>query len=149
MKKIIFVITVMFAFIAITVQANTVNPKDTIKAGSVNYQPTINGKIVTIAKGDSAVISGVDSAVVVAKDTAKKSELLTIYVGGQPKLTQWVKTGYTTKPDPKDSKKTIIMAVGGDEDSPAEPPIGLGWYALMVVCGAAGIFGGGRWLRLW
>ena len=146
MKR-VFAFAMLLAIVVSFAQAN--NPVDTIAAGKVSNQPVHQGKVVNIAKGDSAVITGEDSVVVVAKDTTKDSEKIAVYADGKLKFTDWVKEGYVTKPDPADTtgKKTIIIAVGGDDNGPGGLPVGDGFIVLMIVVGCAGGFGLWRWLR--
>jgi len=129
MKK-FFVFAFLFAIVASFAQANTT---DTINAGKVTYQPIHKGKIVNIVKDSAVVITGVDSLVVVATDTAKNSEKVKVYVDGKVKITDWLKEGYTTQPDPADTthKKVIIIATGGDEDDPSDPP--MAWYFKLLI----------------
>ena len=142
-----FVFAMLLAIVATVAQAN--NPIDTIAAGKVSNQPVHKGKVVNIIKGDSAVITGVDSVVVVAKDTTKDSEKIAVYADGKLKFTDWVKEGYTSTPDPADTtgQKVIITAVGGDDNGPGGLPVGDGFIVLMIVVGCAGGFGLWRWLR--
>ncbi len=142
-----FVFAMLLAIVATVAQAN--NPIDTIAAGKVSNQPVYHGKVVNILKGDTAIITGVDSLVVISEDTAKNSDLVKVYVDGKVKFTDWVKKGYTSTPDPADTtrQKVIITAVGGDDNGPGGLPVGDGFIVLMIVVGCAGGFGLWRWLR--
>lgn len=122
-----FVLAIVVSF----AQANT--PADTINAGKVNYQPIHQGKVVNIVRDSAVIITGVDSLVVVATDTAKNSEKVKVYVDGKVKFVDWLKEGYTTQPDPADTtgQKVIIIATGGDEDDPSDPP--MAWYFQLLI----------------
>ncbi len=147
MKALVFVFAILFAIVASVAQANTTT--DTIPAGKVSYQPTLGGKILNIKKDSSVIITGVDSVVVVAKDTAKHSEKVAVYVNGKVTFTDWLKEGYTSQPDPADTtgKKVIIVATGGDEDDPSTPWYAIAWYwwvsIVSVVIG--GLYIAFRW----
>ena len=112
-----FFVFAVVAIIALTAHANN---NYTIVPGKVIYQSVINGKVVAITKGDTAVISGVDSIVVIKTDSASASEKVAVYVDGKVKFSPWLKVGYTQTTDPTDTtrQKIIITAVGGDEDVP-------------------------------
>ena len=152
MKKLFVVLTVFVAMIATTVQASDTLRYDARKSSSDKC---------FLTKGKIAVITGIDSIFRFVIDRVNNQEKIIMYSGGHIRFIEWVQSNYIKQTDPLDNTKIMIImtgglgdpldiiAVGGDENSSADPPIGLGWYALMVVCGAAGIFGGGRWLRLW
>lgn len=141
-----FFVFAVVAIIALTAHANN---NYTIVPGKVIYQSVINGKVVAITKGDTAVISGVDSIVVIKTDSASASEKVAVYVDGKVKFSPWLKVGYTQTTDPTDTtrQKIIITAVGGDENVPGDLPIGLGWIVLMTVVGSVCLFGLYRWLK--
>ena len=144
MKK-FFAFAMIVAMIATVAQANT-NLKDTIKTGNITYQPVVNGKILNVSKGDTAMFSGLDSVVVIKTDTATKSEYDAIYVGGVKKYTGWFKTDSKTQADPTNKGKFVFIAIGGDEDSPADPKAGLLSIFLIVVVGAGSMY---SLIRLW
>ncbi len=131
MKK-FFVFAVMAIFMVAAAQANNV---DTINVTKITYKPTIRNKVINIAKGDSVVLTGVDSLVVVKRDSASASELVKVYVNGKPVIVDWLKEGYISSSDPADTtaKKIQIVAIGGDEDGPESNSFPLGWGILSVM----------------
>lgn len=133
-----FLFAVCTICMIVAVQANN---GDTLNVGKITYQPTIGNKIITIAKGDTVVLTGVDSLVTIKTDTITNSELVKVYVDGKVKLTNWVKSGYSPTPDPTDTtgQKFVYQIIGGDEDMPMEPALAWYWWILiMSVIGGAG-----------
>ncbi|MFA7298704.1 MAG: hypothetical protein WC010_03610 [Candidatus Absconditabacterales bacterium] len=117
MKKFL-IFAFLFVIVTSFAQANT---NDTIVAGNR----------VSIAKGDTAFIAGIDSIIIVKSDTITNSEKIDIYADGKKKMSQWVQSGYTSNVDPNDSLKVVIQVVGGDVDSPDSLPIAF-IYRLLV-----------------
>lgn len=134
----------MFVVLFTAIAQSISSPLDTIRAENVVYKPVEDGKILSIERGDSILISGIDSVVVVATDSAKTSNLLKIYVDGKVKIQDWFQFGYTTEIDSL-TNKTIIRALGGDDNDLGGLPTGLGFILLIVLV----VFAGGLVLFRW
>jgi len=133
----------MFVVLFTAIAQSISSPLDTIRAENVVYKPVEDGKILSIERGDSILISGIDSVVVVATDSAKTSNLK-IYVNGKVKIQNWFQFGYITEIDSL-TNKIIIRALGGDDNDLSGLPTGLGFILLIVLV----VFAGGLVLFRW
>lgn len=144
MKKLFVVLTVLVASIVTPVQAKN----DSINANKVNYEPVYAGQVVHIAKGDVMLVTGIDSVMVLATDTAKKSEKVAVYADGKKKFTQWIKLGSKLEADSKAKGKFQVLITGGDANTPNGLAIGFSFILLIILVLAGGGYGVYRILRI-
>ncbi len=127
----------IFIFVAIVISVITAAQakilKDTVNANKVSYQPAYNGKVLHIAKGDTAFISGVDSVVVLTVDSVKNSEKDAVYANGKVKFTKWCRRDSKLKADPKSAGKFVFIAIGGDANTPGDPSLALGYWLAIII----------------